>query len=352
MDDAVTIINDRINSTGVAEPEIRKQGSDQIVIELPGVDDQQRAADLIGQTAKLELFDLQGDLVPGASLDTQGEPDRAGLDLRPALDPADGGQGTASRRRTTWSRRPRRASETERKLVVGPKPTREAILNSAYVKKKRRQEGRAAEGNQDPRRPREDGGRHVRPDRAVLPGRRPGRARPDVLLPLPLRPAERGEPGPRDDRGRPGAQGNAAGLRLRPRPRERAGRDHAVHRRRSGQVRERHADARRARTGAGEQARPDRQGPRTTPRTSSSRSSSTARSSPRRPSTSTTTRAASRATTARSSPASRSRRRRTSPSSSARGRCRSSSSRSRRRTSRRRSGRTRSRRRSWRRSAA
>ena len=32
-------------STGVSEPEIRKQGSDQIVIELPGVDDQQRAAD-------------------------------------------------------------------------------------------------------------------------------------------------------------------------------------------------------------------------------------------------------------------------------------------------------------------
>ena len=74
LDDAVTIINDRINSTGVAEPEIRKQGTDQIVIELPGVDDQQRAADLIGQTAKLELFDLQADLVPGASLDTNQDP--------------------------------------------------------------------------------------------------------------------------------------------------------------------------------------------------------------------------------------------------------------------------------------
>ena len=74
LDDAVTIINDRINGTGVSEPEIRKQGSDQIVIELPGVDDQQRAADLIGQTAKLELYDLQGDLIPGVSLDLNGFP--------------------------------------------------------------------------------------------------------------------------------------------------------------------------------------------------------------------------------------------------------------------------------------
>src|SRR6266496_1522575 len=74
LDDAVTIINDRINGTGVSEPEIRKQGSDQIVIELPGVRDQKRAAQLIGQTAKLELYDLQGDLVPGVSVDIQLNP--------------------------------------------------------------------------------------------------------------------------------------------------------------------------------------------------------------------------------------------------------------------------------------
>ena len=74
MDDAVSIIRSRIDSVGAFEPEIRKQGSDQIVIELPGVKNQAQATRLIGQTAKLELYDLQGDLIPGASLDTNGNP--------------------------------------------------------------------------------------------------------------------------------------------------------------------------------------------------------------------------------------------------------------------------------------
>ena len=46
MDDAVSIIRSRIDSVGAFEPEIRKQGSDQIVIELPGVKDQRRATEL------------------------------------------------------------------------------------------------------------------------------------------------------------------------------------------------------------------------------------------------------------------------------------------------------------------
>ena len=173
MDDAVTIINDRINSTGVAEPEIRKQGTDQIVIELPGVDDQQRAADLIGQTAKLELFDLQGDLIPGASLDTQGNPI-----ARDNLFDLLVSQQTAAKNGEPSAyylvKETKQGKQTTHELVVGPKPTREAILNSPYVKKSDAKKGELPEGHPDPRRPREDGGRHVWPERAVLPGRRPG----------------------------------------------------------------------------------------------------------------------------------------------------------------------------------
>ena len=145
LDDAVTIINDRINSTGVAEPEIRKQGSDQIVIELPGVDDQKRAADLIGQTAKLELFDLQGDLVPGASLNTQGDviPRDSIFDLLST-------QQTAARNGEPSAyylvEETKQGNRTERKLVVGPKPTREAILNSPYVKKSDAKKGELPKG--------------------------------------------------------------------------------------------------------------------------------------------------------------------------------------------------------------
>ncbi|TMK75429.1 MAG: protein translocase subunit SecD, partial [Actinobacteria bacterium] len=70
---SVEIMRSRVDKIGVSEPEIRTQGSDQIVIELPGVHDQARAAALIGKTAKLELYDLQGDLT-GPSRDAQGFP--------------------------------------------------------------------------------------------------------------------------------------------------------------------------------------------------------------------------------------------------------------------------------------
>ena len=39
LDRSVEILRDRVDRLGVAEPEIRKQGDDQIVIDLPGVKD-------------------------------------------------------------------------------------------------------------------------------------------------------------------------------------------------------------------------------------------------------------------------------------------------------------------------
>ena len=71
LDNSLSIMRDRVDKLGVSEPEIRKQGSDQIVIELPGVKDPKQAFDLIGKTAQLELYDLQADLT-GASVATQG----------------------------------------------------------------------------------------------------------------------------------------------------------------------------------------------------------------------------------------------------------------------------------------
>jgi SecD/SecF fusion protein len=71
LDRSVEIIRDRIDKIGVAEPEVRTQPPDQISIELPGVKDAARAQALIGQTAKLELYDLQTALT-GPSIDAQG----------------------------------------------------------------------------------------------------------------------------------------------------------------------------------------------------------------------------------------------------------------------------------------
>jgi SecD/SecF fusion protein len=63
MDRSVEIMRSRVDKLGVSEPEIRKQGEDQISVQLPGISDPQQAAELIGKTAQLWLFDLQANLV-------------------------------------------------------------------------------------------------------------------------------------------------------------------------------------------------------------------------------------------------------------------------------------------------
>lgn len=50
----VATLRNRINSLGVAEPVIVQQGSDRIVVELPGVQDTAEAKKLLGATATLE----------------------------------------------------------------------------------------------------------------------------------------------------------------------------------------------------------------------------------------------------------------------------------------------------------
>jgi SecD/SecF fusion protein len=64
LDRSVSIIRNRIDKLGVAEPEIRTQGGNQIVIELAGLHDPEKAAALIGKTAELQFYDLEGDAVP------------------------------------------------------------------------------------------------------------------------------------------------------------------------------------------------------------------------------------------------------------------------------------------------
>jgi len=73
MSRSISIMQNRINKLGVSEPEIRKQGANQIVIELAGVHDPATAAALIGKTAQLMLFDFENDLT-GPSRDANGSP--------------------------------------------------------------------------------------------------------------------------------------------------------------------------------------------------------------------------------------------------------------------------------------
>src|SRR5689334_11808064 len=55
VDQAMQIIRNRVDQFGVAEPSIQRQGQNRILIQLPGLLDQGRAKELIGQTALLEF---------------------------------------------------------------------------------------------------------------------------------------------------------------------------------------------------------------------------------------------------------------------------------------------------------
>ena len=52
---SLEVLRNRIDQFGVTEPVLVRQGADQIVVQLPGVQDPARALDLIGQTAQLEF---------------------------------------------------------------------------------------------------------------------------------------------------------------------------------------------------------------------------------------------------------------------------------------------------------
>ena len=54
LNQAVEIIEQRVNSLGVSEPEITRQGNN-VVVNLPGVNDQQKALDIIGRQGELLL---------------------------------------------------------------------------------------------------------------------------------------------------------------------------------------------------------------------------------------------------------------------------------------------------------
>ena len=61
LEQSLETIRNRIDQFGVAEPIIQRQGDQNIVVQLPGIQDPQRAKDLIGRTAVLEFKMLADD---------------------------------------------------------------------------------------------------------------------------------------------------------------------------------------------------------------------------------------------------------------------------------------------------
>jgi SecD/SecF fusion protein len=92
LNQSLEVLRNRIDQFGVTEPVIVRQGASQIVVQLPGIQDPQRAMDLIGKTAQLEfkLVDDQAavnlqDLIDKALKDGRLKPGYNREDLNRAL---------------------------------------------------------------------------------------------------------------------------------------------------------------------------------------------------------------------------------------------------------------------------
>lgn len=55
LDRALKVVRQRIDEFGVAEPVVQKVGTDRIIVELPGIDDAERAQDVVQKSAFLEF---------------------------------------------------------------------------------------------------------------------------------------------------------------------------------------------------------------------------------------------------------------------------------------------------------
>lgn len=74
MDKAIEIIRSRVDGLGIGEPEITRQGNDLIQVQIPGVQDPERAESVVGRTAQLSFRPVVGvatdTVMPADSTDT------------------------------------------------------------------------------------------------------------------------------------------------------------------------------------------------------------------------------------------------------------------------------------------
>ena len=119
LSQTIEIIRSRVDALGVAEPEITRQG-DSVVVQLPGVKNQQRASSWSGDTAELRfrpvLQSILGDHRRRSSTAADDHDDRRRRRRRPRPPP------TASTTTTARRRPPRTAGETATPTTAVPGP--------------------------------------------------------------------------------------------------------------------------------------------------------------------------------------------------------------------------------------
>lgn len=96
-DRALEVLRQRVDALGVSEPGIARSGEKRIIVELPGVQDPRKAAEVIGRTAQLSVHPVTGETTGKKKAAPEGsralpDPDRPGsrLVLGPAVLSGDG----------------------------------------------------------------------------------------------------------------------------------------------------------------------------------------------------------------------------------------------------------------------
>jgi preprotein translocase subunit SecD len=90
LDETIEVIRARVDSLGVAEPDISRSGTD-ILVQLPGVTDADRLREIIGTTAQLDFRPVTGLLSPGDEGYDEGPDCSAPVDERPELGATESG---------------------------------------------------------------------------------------------------------------------------------------------------------------------------------------------------------------------------------------------------------------------
>ena len=73
LDQTVSIIRERIDKVGVAEPEVSRAGSNNILVQLPGLENEEEALELIGTTAQLTFRQVEEMIPPNTPEDQRPE---------------------------------------------------------------------------------------------------------------------------------------------------------------------------------------------------------------------------------------------------------------------------------------
>src|SRR6202034_4291267 len=75
IEQSIQIVEKRVNELGTVEPVIQRQGTDRILVQVPGLQDPTRLKELLGRTAKMEFRMVDETVPPDAALQGKIPPD-------------------------------------------------------------------------------------------------------------------------------------------------------------------------------------------------------------------------------------------------------------------------------------